>query len=164
RDARGRRSAVVEDPITLERIASEPGRSHVRPPGRNGGPHWEGEEPKPMMHGREKSDPAIVAMKPSHEAGMPVQEAVERRARATGQADPPTPLRTKGRDSADQGLGRIRAAARQRKKERFTNLLHHVSVGQLREAFFALKRDAAPGVDGLTWRDYEADLEPRLEA
>jgi RNA-directed DNA polymerase len=69
-----------------------------------------------------------------------------------------------GRASVDQGLGRIRQAARQRKRERFTNLLHHVSVAQLREAFYALKRDAAPGVDGLTLRDYEADLEPRLEA
>src|SRR6476646_12126434 len=46
--------------------------------------------------------------------------------------------------------------------ERFTALFHHLSLNRLREAFFALRRDAAPGVDGLTWRDYEADLEPRL--
>jgi len=116
------------------------------------------------MHGREKSDPAIVAVKPSNEAGVPVEEAVERRAGATGNADHQRALRTQGRASVEQGLGRIRQAARQRKKERFTNLLHHVSVAQLREAFYALKRDAAAGVDGLTWRDYEADLEPRLEA
>jgi group II intron reverse transcriptase/maturase len=63
-----------------------------------------------------------------------------------------------------QGLDRIRQAARQRKEERFTSLLHHVSVAQLREAFYALRRDAAAGVDGLTWQSYEADLEPRLEA
>jgi RNA-directed DNA polymerase len=51
------------------------------------------------------------------------------------------------------GLDRVRQAARQRKKERFTALLHHVSVNQLREAFLALKRHAAPGVDGVTWQD-----------
>ncbi len=117
-----------------------------------------------MMHGREKSDPVIVARKPLNEAGLPVEEAVERRAGATGNAEQPSTLRTQGRASVAQGLVRIREAARQRKKERFTNLLHHVSVAQMREAFFALKRDAAPGVDGLAWRDYEADLEPRLEA
>jgi RNA-directed DNA polymerase len=117
-----------------------------------------------MMHGREKSDPVIVASKLPNEAGLPVEEAVERRAGTTGNADQPSTLRTQGRVSVDQGLSRIREAARQRKKERFTNLLHHVSVAQLREAFHALKRDAAPGVDGLTWWDYEADLEPRLEA
>jgi RNA-directed DNA polymerase len=62
-----------------------------------------------------------------------------------------------------QTLGRIRQVAKQRKKERFTSLLHHVGIDLLRLAFFALKRNAAPGVDGLTWRDYEAELEPRLE-
>jgi retron-type reverse transcriptase len=63
-----------------------------------------------------------------------------------------------------QALERIRQAARQRKKERFTALLHHVNIDTLRVAFFALKRRAAPGVDGLTWQDYETELEPRLAA
>jgi retron-type reverse transcriptase len=53
--------------------------------------------------------------------------------------------------------------ARQKKKERFTALLHHVNPDTLRTAFYALKRKAAPGADGVTWEDYEADLEPRLE-
>jgi RNA-directed DNA polymerase len=61
-----------------------------------------------------------------------------------------------------QALDRIRQAARQRKEERFTALLHHVNPDSLREAYYALKRDAAPGVDGVTWREYEAELEPRL--
>jgi len=61
-----------------------------------------------------------------------------------------------------QALGRIRQAARLRKKEPFTALLHHINVDMLRTAFYALKRKAAPGVDGVTWQDYEADLEPRL--
>ena len=62
-----------------------------------------------------------------------------------------------------QALERIRHVARQRKKERFTSLFHHISVELLRVAFFALKRDAAPGVDGLTWQDYEADLDRKIE-
>ena len=61
-----------------------------------------------------------------------------------------------------QALERLRQAARQRKGDRFTALLHHVNLDSLREAFYALKRDAAPGVDGTRWREYEADLEPRL--
>jgi retron-type reverse transcriptase len=70
--------------------------------------------------------------------------------------------RAQDRASVSQALDRVRQAARQRKKERFTALFHHLSLDLLRTAFFALKRDAAPGVDGLTWRDYEADLELRL--
>ena len=70
--------------------------------------------------------------------------------------------RTQGRERVSQALDRVRKAARQRKKEKFTALLHHLSIDLLREAFFALKRDAAPGVDGLTWRTYAADLDRNL--
>ena len=62
-----------------------------------------------------------------------------------------------------QALSCVQQAARHRKKERFTALLHHLNVDTLRTAFLALKRKAAPGVDGVTWRDYEAELEPNLE-
>jgi len=61
-----------------------------------------------------------------------------------------------------QALDRVRKAARLRKKAQFTALLHHINVDTLRTAFHALRRKAAPGVDGVTWQDYEADLEPRL--
>ena len=61
-----------------------------------------------------------------------------------------------------QALERVRIAARQRKKEKFTALLHHISVETLEVAFYALKRKAVPGVDGVTWQEYEADLERRL--
>ena len=60
-----------------------------------------------------------------------------------------------------QALERVRQVARQRKKEKFTALLHHVSIDLLGMAFFALKRDDAPGVDGLTWT-YEADPDRNL--
>ncbi|WP_431207006.1 hypothetical protein [Burkholderia cepacia] len=61
-----------------------------------------------------------------------------------------------------QGLDRVRQAARQRKQERFTALLHHITIDRLRESFFVLKRNAAPGVDGLTWWYYEEGLEEHL--
>jgi RNA-directed DNA polymerase len=114
------------------------------------------------MHGHEKSDPAVVVSKPANKDGRPSAEWVERRAGAEGNAGQQRTHRAQNRESVTQALDRVRNAARQRKKERFTALLHHVNVDTLRMAFHALKRDAAPGVDGVTWTDYEADLEPRL--
>jgi retron-type reverse transcriptase len=116
-----------------------------------------------MMHGRGKSDPAIVAVKSTNKAGQPVAESVERRAGAEGNVDQQSTPRTQIRKRVTQALDRVRQAARQRKKERFTALLHHVNIESLKRAFYALKRRAAPGVDGMTWQEYEADLEVRLE-
>jgi hypothetical protein len=115
-----------------------------------------------MMHGRKKSDLAIVAGKPTNKAGRPAAELVERKARAEGNAEQQSTHRAQDRDRVSQALERVRQAARLGKKERFTALLHHVDVDLLRLAFLALKRDAAPGVDGVTWQDYEADLERKL--
>src|ERR1700704_6830953 len=114
------------------------------------------------MHGHEKSGPAVVVMKPANKGGQPPAELVERRAGAEGNVVRRNTHRAQNRESVTQALDRVRNAARQRKKERFTALLHHVNVDTLRVAFHALKRDAAPGVDGVMWTDYEADLEPRL--
>ena len=115
-----------------------------------------------MMKGREKSDPAIVVTKPTNKAGRPAAEPVERRAGTEGNAIQQSTSRTQNRNSVSKALGRVRKAARERKKERFTALLHHVSVDLLRTAFLALKRAAAAGVDGLTWREYDADLDRNL--
>jgi len=114
------------------------------------------------MHGREKSDTAIVAVKPTNKAVPTAAEPVEPRAGAKGNARQQSTLRTQGRDRVAQALECVRQVARQRKKERFTALLHHISIDCLRMAFFALKRDAASGVDGLTWPTYEADLDRNL--
>ena len=114
------------------------------------------------MHVHEKSDPAVVAMKPANKDGQPSAEQVERRPGTEGNAEQRNTHRAQNRERVTQALDRVRQAARQRGKERFTALLHHVNVDTLREAFYALKRDAAPGVDGVTWTDYEADLERRL--
>jgi RNA-directed DNA polymerase len=116
-----------------------------------------------VMHGHEKSDPAIVAKKPTNKAGQPVAEPVERRAGTEGNADQQSTRRAQDRERVSQALDRVRQAARQRRKEKFTALFHHLSLPMLRTAFFALKREAAPGVDGLTWQDYEADLDRRIE-
>src|SRR5919206_1363143 len=115
------------------------------------------------MHDQERSAPAIVARKPTNAAGRPAAEPVERRAGAEGNAGQQRTRRAQDRESVSQALDRVRHVARQRRTERFTTLFHHISVPMLRSAFFALQRDAAPGVDGLTWRGYQADPEPPLE-
>src|ERR1700741_3515311 len=115
-----------------------------------------------MMHDCEKSHFAIVAAKPTNKAGVPAAETVEPRAGTERNAGEQSTHRTQSRVSGSQGLDRVRQAARLRKKERFTALFHHLSIDLFREAFLALKRDAAPGVDGLTWRTYEADLDRNL--
>ena len=126
-----------------------------------------------MMHGHEKSDLAIVAGKPANKAEqsapersaakLNAAELVERRARTEGNAGQQSTRRTQSRESVSQALERIRKVARERKKERFTALFHHISIDLLERSFFELKEDAAPGVDRLTWKDYEADLEHKLE-
>jgi RNA-directed DNA polymerase len=115
-----------------------------------------------MMHEREKSDPNIVAGKPTNKAATAAAESVEPRAGTKGNAGEQSTHRTQSRERVSQALDRVRQAARLRKKEKFTALLHHINIDLLREAFFALQRDAAPGIDGLTWQTYEADLEQNL--
>ena len=115
-----------------------------------------------MMHDRGKSDSAIVAAKPTNNAGPPAAEPVEPRAGTKRNAGEQSTHRTQSRARVTQALARVRKTARQRKKEKFTALFHHLSVDLLREAFLVLKRDAAPGMDGLRWQAYAADLERNL--
>src|SRR5712671_5778668 len=115
------------------------------------------------MHGPEESDSVIVAVKPTNKAEQSVAEPVEPRTETKGNADRQSTRRAQDRASVSQVLERVRQAARQRKKERFTSLLHHVDPAMLRTAFYAMKRDAAPGVDGMTWETYEQDLNRRIE-
>jgi RNA-directed DNA polymerase len=116
-----------------------------------------------MMHGRGKSDFAIVAVKPANKAGSTAAEPVEPRAETKGNADQQSTCRAQSRESVSQALERVRKVAKERKEERFTALFHHISIDLLEEAFFELKENAAPGVDGLTWSGYEAELERHLE-
>ena len=115
-----------------------------------------------MMNGDEKSHMAIVAMKRTNKAGRPVAGSVEPRAVTEGNAEQQSTRRAQSRERVSQALNRVRKAARLGKKVKFTALLHHVDVDLLQLSFLALRRDAAAGVDGVTWRDYEADLERKL--
>ena len=116
-----------------------------------------------MTHGHEKSDSAIVAVKPANKAVQAAAEPVEPRAGTKGNAEQQSTRRAQSRVSVSQALDRIRKVAKERKKEKFTALFHHISIDLLEEAFSELKENAAPGVDRLTWKDYEADLERNIE-
>ena len=126
-----------------------------------------------MMHGHEKSNSVIVAEKPANKAEQPAAEqsaaeptaaeSVEPRAETKGNAGQQSMCRAQYRISVPQALERIRKVARERKKERFTALFHHISIDLLEEAFLELNEDAAPGEDRLRWKDYEANLERNLE-
>jgi RNA-directed DNA polymerase len=115
-----------------------------------------------MMHEPEKSDPSIRAKKPANNPGQPGAEPAEQREGTEGNTGTPRTRRTQSRGSVSPGLDRVREAAKQDKKERFTALLHHVTPDLLKEAFFGLKREAAPGVDGQTWQGYKQNLEANL--
>jgi hypothetical protein len=97
-----------------------------------------------MMHGHEESDSAIVAAKRTNETGRPAEEFVEPRAEAEENAEQDGTPRTPSRQGASHGLDRVRQAATLKKEERFTALLHRVDGDRLKEAYLALKREAAP--------------------
>jgi group II intron reverse transcriptase/maturase len=87
---------------------------------------------------------------------------VEGRPQTKENTQEPDPHRTPSRASGPSGLARVREAAKQDGKLKFTALLHHVSIDLLRESYYSLKKQAAPGVDGMTWQEYGQDLEARL--
>src|ERR1019366_3703687 len=116
-----------------------------------------------MMNEPEKSDSVVVAAKPTNKAEQSAAEPVEPRTGTKGNVGQQSTRRAQDRESVSQALERVRQVARQRKKEKFTSLLHHVDPAMLRTAFYAIKRDAAPGVDGMTWETYERGLDRRIE-
>jgi RNA-directed DNA polymerase len=116
-----------------------------------------------MTHGAQKSDSPIVAVTPANKpASSSGAESAEPRGGAKENTRQSRTCRTQSRESVFQRLERVREAARRRKKERFTALMHLVDVDLLREAYFWLKRDAATGVDGVSWEQYGEGLEVRL--
>jgi RNA-directed DNA polymerase len=115
------------------------------------------------MHAHGKSDGCVVPEKPPNRAGFdPTTEAVEGRRPTEGNTMQTTASRTQSRLDALLALDRVRDAARRDRRARFTALLHHVTVERLQEGFFALKHEAAPGVDGVTWEQFDIGLEDRL--
>src|SRR5712691_10073467 len=107
------------------------------------------------MNGPRQSDRPVVPTKSPNNAGPSVAEGMEGRGLAKGNPSQQSAPRTLSRDGARSALERVREAAERDKQVRFTALLHHVdNVEHLRAAYYALKRDAAAGVDGETWGHY----------
>jgi len=104
------------------------------------------------MHDDGESYSGIVPTKQPNKSGEPPAEAVEGRPLTKEKMVQPNSHRTQSRGSGPSGLDRLREAARKNRKIKFTALLHHVTVELLRESYYALKREAAPGVDGVMWR------------
>jgi RNA-directed DNA polymerase len=117
---------------------------------------------KADVHAMEESDCRVVPMKQPNKEGIPSAEVVEGRRQLTENGAQSNTPPTQGGARVSQGLSGVRRAARGRKQERFTALLHHVTINLLRESFDALKKNAAPRVEGVTWREYETGLEDRL--
>jgi RNA-directed DNA polymerase len=113
-------------------------------------------------HALEESDCAVVPMNQQNKEGQPCAEVGEGRAWTKENIAESNTSPTQSGARVSHGLSGVRRAAKERKQERFTAVLHHATVDLLRESFYALKRKAAPGVDGVTWREYETGLEGRL--
>ena len=110
-----------------------------------------------------KSDSSVVPGKSPNNAGQPAAEAMEGRGLAKGNPPESNTHRTQGRASVPSALERVRQAARKDRKQQFTALMHHVyDIDRLRAAYLAIKRDAAAGIDGETWRHYGENLEGNL--
>ena len=114
------------------------------------------------MHGDEKSDEGVVPEKRPNNGSLLPAEAVEGRTSPKGNGGRTAAVRTQSRAAASNGLAAVRQAARQSKGVRFTALLHHLTVELLERSYFALKRNAAPGIDGVTWQAYGENLEENL--
>lgn len=109
-----------------------------------------------------ESDCGIVPANRPNGGEVTPAEAEEGRTQTKENARPPHTARTQSRTGVSQGLGGVREAARKGKQTKFTALLHHLTVALLRDSFYALQRTAAPGVDGVRWKEYENGLEERL--
>jgi RNA-directed DNA polymerase len=116
----------------------------------------------PDMHAAEESDSGVVPMNQPNKSGQPQAEVGEGRPEIKENIAQSNTRPTQSGASVSQGLSGVRQSAKERKQEKFTALLHHLTVDLLRESYFALQRRAAPGVDGETWQQYGAGLEDRL--
>ena len=141
-----------ENRETSETPAAQPGR-------RSAG---EGLGRTARMHVTEESHSGIVPMNHSNKDGNASAESGEGRPLIKENVRQPNTSPTQSRERVSQGLAGVRKAAGNNKETKFTALLHHLTVELLRESFYSLKRKAAPGVDGVTWQEYEDGLEDRL--
>src|SRR6267143_526320 len=158
-------SRAVRDPVHVPRhLAREPGDPKSAQGSSCLGTHREVSGRTPMTNGPGKSDSPVVPEKSPNKAGQPAAEGMEGRGLAKGNLPQQNASRTPSRKDAPSALERVRQAAGRDKKLRFTALLHHIyNLETLRKAYFRLKKEAAPGVDGETWRHYGETLEENLQ-
>src|SRR5882762_3253542 len=117
-----------------------------------------------MTNGPGKSDRSVVPEKFLNNVGQPAAEGMEGRGLAKGNLPQQNASRTPSRKDTPNTLEQVRQAAGKDKKLRFTALLHHIyNLETLRMAYFRLKKEATPGVDGETWRHYGEELERNLQ-
>jgi RNA-directed DNA polymerase len=116
----------------------------------------------PHVYGDGESYSGVVPAKHPNKGGVLPAEGVEERPLTKENMEQPNLCRTPSRESGPNGLDRVRRAAKEDRKLRFTALLHHVTIDLLRDSYHSLKKRAAPGVDGVTWEEYGRDLEARL--
>ncbi len=114
-----------------------------------------------------KSDGGIVSMKRANndaqsKTDQPSAEFVEKSPSAEGNFGQTTVTNTQRSEPASSALSRIRDAAKRDSKLQFNNLMHHVNIDLLRQSYFALKRNAAAGIDDVTWQEYGKDIEAHL--
>jgi hypothetical protein len=117
---------------------------------------------KSLMHDGEESYRGVVPTKQPNKSEKSPAEVVEGRSRTKENTQEPNLCRMQSRESGPTGLARVREAAKKDGKRKFTALLHHVSIDLLRESYHSLKKQAAPGVDGVRWQEYGGNLEARL--
>src|SRR2546425_8759609 len=125
-------------------------------------PAGEGKSHTARMYVPEESHSGIVPMNQSNKDRKPSAENEEERPLIKENAGQPNTHLTQSGERVSQGLAGVRKVARDNKEMKFTALLHHLTVDLLRESFYSLKRKAAPGVDGVTWQEYEIGVEDRL--
>ena len=114
------------------------------------------------VHAGEKSDEVVVPLKrPNNGSSLPA-EAVEGRTSPKGNSRQAATVRAQSRVAVSPGLAAVRRPARQSTSVQFTSLLHHLTVELLERSYFALKRNSAPGIDGVTWRAYGENLDEKL--
>jgi RNA-directed DNA polymerase len=127
-----------------------------------GRPVGEGQGQTAHRHAGQESDWGVVPMKGSNKEGKPTAENPEGRPETKENVQEPHTRPTQGDQGVSQGLAGVRQAAQKRREERFTALLHHVTMDLLRESFYNIKRSAAAGVDQMSWKAYAQGLEGRL--
>lgn len=118
---------------------------------------------KAHVYVSEGSDSGVIPVKRSNNNGKPLAEGVEGRPLTKENTHQSSTPPTQCGERVSQGLAGVRRAAQARKGEKFTALLHHLTTELLRDSFYALKRQAAPGVDGVTWQEYETGVEDRIK-